>query len=42
MIHMSTIQIEIDNSSLVPVLQNGPKPQKSNLKSALRGLIPGN
>ena len=29
---MSTIRSEIDNSSLVPVLQNGPKPQLSILK----------
>ena len=32
MMHMSTIRSEIDNSSLVPVLQNGPKPQLSILK----------
>ena len=32
MIHMSTFKSEIDNSSLVQVLQNGPKPQQSILK----------
>ena len=31
MIHMSTIRSEIDNSSLVPVLQNDPKLQLSIL-----------
>ena len=32
MIHMSTIRSKIDNSSLMPVPQNGPKPQLSILK----------
>ena len=29
---MGTIRSEMDNSSLLPVLQNGPKPQLSILK----------
>ena len=33
---MSTIRSEIENSSLVPVLQNGPKPHQSNLKSLIK------
>ena len=35
MIYMSNIRSEIDISSLVLVLQNGPKPQLSNLKEQI-------
>ena len=35
MIHISTIRSKIDNSSLVPVLQNVPKPQLSILNASL-------
>ena len=39
MIHISTIKSEIDNRSLVPVLQNVPKPQKSILNLIVPNLF---
>ena len=36
MIHISSFSCEIDNSSLLGVLQNGPKPQLSILNRQMR------
>ena len=41
MIHMSTFRSEIDNSSLVPVLLNGPKPQLSILNIRIDEAVAG-